>query len=91
MGFYSGICLPMPDNVLTTMLSSELLFMSDFVITIPLNDGNLTVIENMYKNCQTETQKIIALNEYLNSLKYEFMTEDEYDQIETIDIEEGEE
>lgn len=89
MGFYSGICLPMPDNVLTTMLSSELLFMSDFVITIPLNDGNLTVIENMYKNCQTETQKIIALNEYLNSLKYEFMTEDEYDQIEIIDIEEG--
>jgi hypothetical protein len=91
MGFYSGILLPMPDNVLTTMFSSELLFMSDFVKTIPLNDGNLRIIKNIYKNCQTETQKIIALNEYLNCLKYELMTDQEYDQIETFGIEEGEE
>jgi hypothetical protein len=71
MGFCSGIPLPMPDNILTTILASEPHFMSDFVITIPLNDGNLAVIGIKYKNCKTETQKIVALNDYLNRLKYD--------------------
>ena len=85
------IQLPMQDNMLVVMISSEPLFMSDFQITLQLSDRDLMMLEDVYKKCNTETQRIIALNDYLNCIKYEYMTDAELGLVDTFELNEEEE
>lgn len=63
--------LPMPGNALESLLINYPEDTIDnFEITLQLNNDHIAEIDNLYKECKTDYDKIFVLNEYLADLMY---------------------